>query len=267
MPSLTRQIKFFLSFVQRVDLLMLSQRLEKQSRGALYGRYGQNFMPYSASKLKNIELSLVNRTYSLLLGSKMHGLGLRTYRDGTIGLEIRTVSDPEQLDWYAETIRTAIGKGALGEIRYDSSPLEFKPIGGALVKALKSYLLRVKAGSPRGSLSAWVDGTLRQAGLDHRLSFPLLSWERQPFIPGEKHQLIEKERRLFIDQMARLLASTAAKKIGIEALREGAINAIWRFSKRCQLSTDLERSITVPLRGAGTWMSIISQAQGQRISK
>ncbi len=258
LKALTTRRKEFLSFVQRTDLLMFSQRLEKGSRGALYGYYGKNFMPYSASKLKQIDESLVKRTYSLLLGSKLHGLGLRTYRDQTIGLEIRPVSDPKQMDWYADTVRTAVTRGALGKIKYDSAPLEFQALGKVMEAPLRARMARRNIMRPGKDMARWIDEQVEIAGLDQRLSYPLLAWEKQAFVPRLKQQLIGRERAVFVKTVSELLASRAAFKLDRDGLRDGLIKATQGFASRCRLSADLQRSITAPLKGKAGGPSIVA---------
>ncbi len=259
LPAITTRRKELLSFVQRVDLLMFSQRLEKGSAGALYGHYGKNFMPYSASLLRKIDQSMVKRTYALFLGSKLHGLGLRTYRDGSVGLEIRPVSDPKQLDWYANVVTCAVKKGAIGSIRYDQQPIEFKPVGAALQAPLRKRLKAAGIAAPRGRLSTWINNQLQGVGLDQRLSYPLQQWERQAFVPKSKHRLIASERQRFVGRVADLLARRAAFKLDGRAMRDGVVSAVWEFARRSQLSQHIDRSIQQPLNGKPVGPSLMAR--------
>ena len=259
LPAITTRRKEFLSFVQRVDLLMFSQRLEQGSKGALYGYYGKNFMPYSASLLRKIDQSMVKRTYSLFLGSKLHGLGLRTYKDGSVGLEIRPVSDARQLDWYANVVTRAIKKGAIGSIRYDREPVEFKAVGASLAGALSQRLKAAGVAAPSGRLAAWIDGQLQLAGLDHRLSYPLQRWERQPYVPQSKRGLITRQRQRFVGQVTTLLTRRAANKLDRHALRDGVAAAVWEFARQCQLSKHIDRSIQQPLAGKAVGPSLLAR--------
>ena len=259
LPAITARRKEFLSFVQRVDLLMFSQRLENGSKGALYGHYGKNFMPYSASKLQQIDRSMVDRTYSLFLGSKLHGLGLRTYKDGNVGLEIRPVSEAKQLDQYAGVIIRAIKRGAIGSIRYDQQPIEFQPVGATLAGGLRRSLKAAGIKAPRGRLAAWIDGQLELAGLDHRLSYPLQQWERQPFVPRSVHGVIARERRRFMTSVIDQLSRRAAQKLDRNALRNGVASAVWEFARKCQLSTHIDRSIQKPLKGKAVGPSLMAR--------
>ena len=248
--AITTRRKEFLSFVQRVDLLMFSQRLEKKSAGALFGAYGKNFMPYSASKLAAIDRSMVKRSYSLFLGSKLHGLGLRTYRDGSVGLEVRAVTDAAQLKWYADLVSRAVRKGAIGAVKYDQQPIEFKPVGAALASAV-GQRLRVSGARVPPRLANWIDGQLRRAGLDHRVSYALQSWERQPFVPRTKHSLVVRQRARFVRQVSTLLAGHAARPLAPDRLRAAVMSAVWEFAGRCRISQDLDRSIQRPLAQPG----------------
>ena len=240
--------KEFLSFLQRIDLLSFSQRLEKQSIGALYGAYGENFKPYSASKLKEIDRSLVERSYSLLLGSKLHGVGLRTYRDGSIGLEVRAVNDADQLAWYVRLIASAIGRGRIGSLRYDTHPIEFQRVGAAAALGQALSLHRKLFGLALGPVDAQaIDRQLARAGLDERLSYPLQDWTHQAFVPRAKRLLIAHAQGSFVGTLARLLSEHEHGTLDDAELRTGAIQAVWHFAQKTRLSEDLERSLTAPL--------------------
>ena len=242
---LKQQRKEFLSFLQRTDLLMFAERLEKKSVGALYGSYGRNTKPYSLEKLKEIDRSLDDPRYSVILGSKLHGAGLRTYAEGRMGIELRAPSELSQIRWYRDIITQATSSGSLGTLKYDEAPLVFTSVPRGL-EAQAEAVWSERGLEPPPDMTMWIEGVFARAGLDERVSFPCLDWESQPFVTGAPRDAISEDRKIFLASSAQTLARFAAGEIDADGLRQQIIESVWLFAQTSRLSDALRTSIQTP---------------------